>query len=112
MDFFAVCMFALYTIAARLRSTWVTHQAKAGASWISLLTANLEVSIGLDSFKSFNGIQDAVPSTNFTSRSTHFVVILCFLTPEGRVIHPLDFGIASSVILKLIMPFNVEYVCP
>ena len=67
------------------------------------LTANSAVSMGLDSLRSFSGTHDDDPSTNSTSSSTPLVVTFLFLTPEGRLVHPLDFGTASEVSLKSII---------
>ena len=70
------------------------------------LTANSAVTMGLDSLRFFRGIQDDVPSTNSTSISTPLVVVFHFLIPEGKVVHPLDFGTASGVSLKSIIPLR------
>ena len=62
--------------------------------------------------RSLRGTQDEVPSTNSTSRSIPLVVTILFRTPEGRVVQPLDFGTASGVILKLIIPLRHDDVRP
>ncbi len=69
--------FTFLITQSQQQSTSCTHQANTGSSEILLATARLfAISIGLDSFKAFNGIQCVLSSFQETKRFQPLVVSL------------------------------------
>ena len=88
---------SLDKIRRRFRNTSLAHQANAGSSTILWAVAYSATSIGLDSLRSFNGIQFELPSFHRIRNIHPFVVLLIFLSPFLLVIQQSCRDNAASV---------------
>ena len=73
---------------SRRRKTFCTHQAKAGSETSLLAFAYSARSTGFESFRSFSGNHDEVPSFHSTSTSQPRVVFLGYFRPPLPIKKP------------------------